>query len=630
MTPWDDDNEEIYEEEIVEGIWFCPNCNTENAGANMRCGGCGQTREEVDFVYDPQAKAITDEEELKKAQQGPDWVCNYCSTSNLHGVKRCKQCGADFDGEFRQIEDEPIAKGVKKAEGGPSAASREIDKSATEVRQDALATAAGSKKGCPCSCCSIFFSLFALLIFSSIANWLGIGRTTYLVTERQWSRTVSIEQSSIETAAAWEGEVPKDGREISRSSLVYRHKKVQVGTKPVPRFVKERRQVSREFLQGFFVAHKSWQRKIQLQKRSYKKESAWEGRVPSGVRVISQSREVYEYERIRRSRQVTERVPYKVADGYTRELVRVKNLGNGRFKKIYRKKKRYRTKYRDERRTEYYTDKKPIYKTKYRYEREIWSRGRTVETTGEQEQLPTWPTLNLSADEREAKREQSLRVRLDSPDKKTRYTHYCSSEAEYLSLTDGMKDVRPLPGGSGSGDTSTDTDDGGSGDNDGGSGDTSTDTDDGGSGDNDGGSGDNGSPVEAEEPHPFDAIYEGLPGERTVEVEKIFQEPVYEMQPLYRNRIVFEYDKWTKARKKKATGNTDAIPEWPELDLQENERQGTRYELYTIRFKDDDEGRKVVYLTKNQNEYAKLKPGTKWYAKKMKSPNEIEAIEWRD
>ena len=595
MTPWDDDNEEIYEEEIVEGIWFCPNCNTENAGANMRCGGCGQTREKVDFVYDPQAKAITDEEELKKAQQGPDWVCNYCSTSNLHGVKRCKQCGADFDGEFRQVEDEPLARGGKGAERGPSAASREIDKSATEVRQDALAAAAGSKKGCPCSCCSMFLSLFALLIFSSIANWLGIGRTTYLVTEREWSRTISIEQSSIETGAEWEGEVPKDGREISRSSLVYRHKKVQVGTKPVPRFVKERRQISREILQGFFVAHKSWQRKIQLEKRSYKKESAWEGRVPAGVRVISQSREVYEYERIRRSRQVTERVPYKVADGYTRELARVENLGNGRFKKVYRKKKRYRTQYRDERRTEYYTDKKPIYKTKYRYEREIWSRGRTVETTGEQEQLPLWPALNLSAEEREAKRDQSLRVRLDSSDKKTRFTHYCTSEAEYLSLTDGLKDERPLPSGS-----------------------------------TDGGSADSGSPVEAEEPHPFDAIYKRLPGEQTVEVEKIFQEPVYEMQPVYRNRIVFEFTKWTKVRKKKATGRTDAIPEWPELNLSENERQGARSELYTVRFKDDDEGRKVVYLTKNQNEYAKLKPGTKWYAKKMKSSNEVEDIEWRD
>ncbi len=574
MAQWDDefgDNEEIIEEEIVEGVWFCPNCNTENAGSNMRCGGCGQTRENVEFVYDPEAEKITDEAELAEAAKGPDWVCNFCGTSNKNEEKRCKQCGADFDGEFRQVNDVPLEDtNIKKEDAQGVAAARE-DADAV-ARYEENEEKAEKSKGCPCSCCSTFlFAFIALFI-----GWL-LPEPTYLVTARQWQRTVSVERSSIETAAAWEGEVPRDGREISRSNIVYRHKKVQVGTKPVPRFVKERKEVSKQFLQGFTVAHRSWSRTIKLEKRSYKKGSAWEGRLPSGAQELSRNREVYDHENFRRSRQVSRRVPHRVPDGYTRELVRVKNLGNGRFKKIYKKKRKYRTEYRSETKTEYYNERKPIYRDKIRYKLTIWSHSRTLETTGDYEQSPIWPTTNLHFDEREKRRIGVYRVRLDSSDKKTRYTHYAASAEEYGSYHHGLTDSR----------------------------------------------------IENAEgvSHPFDYIYSKLPSMQTVEVEKIFDEPVYEMQPIYRNRIVFEFDKWTKVRTEETKGSDGEVPMWPEVNLAANERRAKRAEKYSIKLTSDDGEIKYGYFTDSQSEYAKLKMGTKCRLKKMKSAQTIKELE---
>ena len=572
MTSWDDGPDEIIEEEIVEGLWYCPNCNTENAGANMRCGGCGQTREKVDFVYDENATAITDEAELAKAQEGPDWVCNYCSTSNLHHVKRCKQCGADFDGDFRQVQDVPLDDSGQKAEGqepGPP------PKSQTE-----------KPKGCPCNCCSSFLLLFGLMILSSIASWLGIGVSTFEVIERKWTRTISIEASTVETSSAWEGSLPSDGREISRTNLVYRHKKVQVGTKPVPRYVKERRRVDQAFLKGFKVAHKSWKRVIEFEKQSYKKGRAWEGRLPFGAKEISRSREVYDYENIRRSRQVNSRVPYQVPAGYKRELVRVKNLGNGRFKKIYKKTRQYRTEYKNETKTEYYNDRKPIYRNKIKYKLAVWSKSRTLQTTGENENAPQWPEFTLAEKEREKRRKGTYRVRLDSPDGKTRYTHYASSDDEYGTYTLALTDNRPPLIES--------------------------------------------NEEQKKEAHPFDSVYRKLPRECTIEVEKIFHEPVFEMQPIYRNKIVFEFDKWQKVRTEKARGTDGQVPQWPEVSLAENERMGKRDERYAIKIK--EQGGKTVYgyFTKNQSEYAKLKMGTLCRVRTMKSSLVVKKLEILD
>ncbi|EKD84060.1 MAG: hypothetical protein ACD_39C00268G0001, partial [uncultured bacterium] len=77
-------------EEIVEGYWICPNCNAKNRGAEQKCDDCGAVRSEnVQFHCDSDAPVITDEEELKKAKAGPDWICQFCGNTSPSSSANC-------------------------------------------------------------------------------------------------------------------------------------------------------------------------------------------------------------------------------------------------------------------------------------------------------------------------------------------------------------------------------------------------------------------------------------------------------------------------------------------------------------------------------------------------------------
>ncbi len=66
-----------------------------------------------------------------------------------------------------------------------------------------------------------------------------------------------------------------------------------------------------------------------------------------------------------------------------------------------------------------------------------------------------------------------------------------------------------------------------------------------------------------------------------------YEEPVYEQVPVMATKYEYEVDRWVPARTETATGN-DHQAYWPELDLQENEREGERSESYRIVFRDDN------------------------------------------
>lgn len=82
----------------VENKWRCDSCNEENLGRYMACQKCGSPKEkhEKDVVPSPEsAPAVTDPELLRLANQGANWVCEYCGgqVRDEHG-KCVKNCGA--------------------------------------------------------------------------------------------------------------------------------------------------------------------------------------------------------------------------------------------------------------------------------------------------------------------------------------------------------------------------------------------------------------------------------------------------------------------------------------------------------------------------------------------------------
>jgi DNA-directed RNA polymerase subunit RPC12/RpoP len=77
--------------------WVCPNCNTRNPGPKKSCTNCGAPQpENVQFQRAVDEKLLSDEETLRAAQAGADYVCPYCGTRNAGAAKVCVQCGGDL------------------------------------------------------------------------------------------------------------------------------------------------------------------------------------------------------------------------------------------------------------------------------------------------------------------------------------------------------------------------------------------------------------------------------------------------------------------------------------------------------------------------------------------------------
>lgn len=83
---------------VVENKWRCDSCGSENLGRFMACQKCGSPKEkqETDVVPSPDAApAVTDPELLRLANQGANWVCEYCGGQVRNEFGKCvKNCGA--------------------------------------------------------------------------------------------------------------------------------------------------------------------------------------------------------------------------------------------------------------------------------------------------------------------------------------------------------------------------------------------------------------------------------------------------------------------------------------------------------------------------------------------------------
>lgn len=81
----------------IELEWTCPNCGTRNKGSQKTCVNCGAPQpENVQFEAGADQNLVTDENAIRAAQGGADFICPYCGTRNSADAKVCKQCGGDL------------------------------------------------------------------------------------------------------------------------------------------------------------------------------------------------------------------------------------------------------------------------------------------------------------------------------------------------------------------------------------------------------------------------------------------------------------------------------------------------------------------------------------------------------
>lgn len=81
---------------LIEGLWDCPYCNTKAIRGSIReCPNCGKPRDEDTRFYMPGTIKYVAEEEAKKINRNPDWICQYCDCLNSASDTICKSCGSE-------------------------------------------------------------------------------------------------------------------------------------------------------------------------------------------------------------------------------------------------------------------------------------------------------------------------------------------------------------------------------------------------------------------------------------------------------------------------------------------------------------------------------------------------------
>ncbi len=81
---------------IRVGRWDCNVCGHKgNPGPSLHCESCGAPRpKNVKFYLPEDAEIVKDEEKIKEAEAGPDWICDFCGAHNKATSQVCESCGA--------------------------------------------------------------------------------------------------------------------------------------------------------------------------------------------------------------------------------------------------------------------------------------------------------------------------------------------------------------------------------------------------------------------------------------------------------------------------------------------------------------------------------------------------------
>lgn len=83
------------------------------------------------------------------------------------------------------------------------------------------------------------------------------------------------------------------------------------------------------------------------------------------------------------------------------------------------------------------------------------------------------------------------------------------------------------------------------------------------------------------------------PRYRTEYHTEYYDEPIYRNEPVFAPKYYYNIDRWMTDRTEDSSGGDDE-PLWPELNLAENEREGTRRESYRLTVTDNKKGKEYT------------------------------------
>lgn len=355
------------EGEVVLAYWDCTSCDTMKIRGDIyECANCGSDRpEDVKFYLpDPEnAEVISDAAGVAAAEAGPDWRCEYCDSWMAATIKTCTNCGGgdEATGPKQSTETynslDQVPSSTEEARHGK--AKKVYDDG--EEYEDFGGRGPAPKKSGGC-----LKSIVGLVVLGVMGIFLMCCVLTVFlpsnepqevtVIEHTWSRNVEIEEFRTVSEGGWS----KPGGAFDVSSERKFHHNDQV----LDHYDTRYRQESYQVRQGT-------------------KTESYTEKVRSGSK--------------------------RVKTGTT-----VKNLGNGRMKRIPRYKNvpvyktvrktrqvpRYVTKYRQVAEKVPVYRNVPVYKTYYKYKVNRWFAYKTLKSAGTGKS-PKWPdmsTLDLRTD----------------------------------------------------------------------------------------------------------------------------------------------------------------------------------------------------------------------------------------
>jgi hypothetical protein len=222
---------------VREGQWDCQYCGAKGIlGRHKACSNCGRSRPEGTKFYIPKdGEVVADEKIVEKAKIGPDWICEFCGSSNPANVDVCGSCHAPREGTSPK-------QAVKEYALGQAPDSGDMDLDKPVERPSTTATKKKSKTGPVIGVFGVVAAVVGIILCLGLAYLVfGSQNSEATVSGFSWERTIAVEEFQTVTEEDWE--VPEGGRILSQQQEIHHYDQVLDHYETRTRNVSERVQV---------------------------------------------------------------------------------------------------------------------------------------------------------------------------------------------------------------------------------------------------------------------------------------------------------------------------------------------------------------------------------------------------
>lgn len=228
---------------IREGRWDCQYCGAiGNFGRDRACNNCGKSRPEGTKFYLADDAEVTDKRLLRQAQIGPDWICEFCGTSNAADKHICGSCNAPRADTTPDQEIKEYAPGEAPDSGDMTFDDEPQPAAEAETKPRSKASASAILIGIGAIIVLCIGIVIAFVVFggsSSEARVAGF----------EWQRSLEVEAFQTVTEEDWT--VPQGGRIVDQRQDIHHYDQILDHYEPRQREVPEQVQVGeRTFVCG--------------------------------------------------------------------------------------------------------------------------------------------------------------------------------------------------------------------------------------------------------------------------------------------------------------------------------------------------------------------------------------------